>query len=131
MDEQVRRFLDGEVFAVAGASTDRAKFGNRVLRCYQTHGLTVHPINPRAETIESLRAFESVAALPEPVHGLSIVTPPPVTTAIVRDAIELGIEHIWIQPGAESDEAVEQCDRAGVNLISGGPCLLVELGEAG
>lgn len=40
------RFFASSRYAVVGASTDRAKFGNKVLRWYQAHGLPVSPINP-------------------------------------------------------------------------------------
>ena len=126
--DRIQLFLDGDVFAVAGASTNRAKYGNKVLRCYMQNDMKVHPINPRADEIEGLPCYADIASLPEPVHGLSIITPPAVTEDIVHDAIEAGIRHIWMQPGAESAEAVATCMKAGVNVIANGPCLLVVLG---
>jgi hypothetical protein len=33
-----------------------------------------------------------------------------------------------MQPGAESPAAVQKGEQAGLNVIAGGPCLLVELG---
>ncbi len=121
-------FLDGEVFAVAGASTNRDKYGNKVLRCYVQNGRRVFPIHPKEEEIEAITAYASVSVLPEPVHGLSIITPPAVTVGIVRDALAAGIRHIWMQPGAEHPDAVAEAERAGANVIHGGPCLLVVLG---
>ena len=35
------------------------------------------------------------------VHGVSIITPPDVTNKIIEEIIELGIQHVWMQPGAE------------------------------
>ena len=46
----------------------------------------------------------------------------------MREAVALGIRHLWMQPGAESDAAVEAAREAGVNVIAGGPCILVTLG---
>lgn len=39
---------------VVGASSDRSKFGNKVLRCYQSHGHNVVPINKRQSVIEGI-----------------------------------------------------------------------------
>ena len=61
------------------------------------------------------------------VIWISVITPPPVTEKVVAEAVELGIQNIWLQPGAESDQAIAQAEAAGVNLIAGGPCLLVAL----
>lgn len=126
MREQIAEFLAGKMFAVVGASTDRQKFGNKVLRCYMDNGYTVYPINPKATKVEGLVAYKSLSDLPEPVHGISIVTPPAVTEQVVKEAALLGIAHIWMQPGAESAAAIDAC-AGGVSLIAGGPCLLVEL----
>jgi predicted CoA-binding protein len=128
MDANVEEFLAGAPHAVVGASQDRAKYGNKVLRVYQQHDRRVVPVHPSAKEIEGLVAYPDLAALPEPVHGISVITPPPVTERVVQQAIELGIKHIWMQPGAESETAVELARQNGINMIAGGPCLLVVLG---
>lgn len=128
LDEQIEQFLAAEAFAVAGASTNRDKFGNKVLRCYQQHGRSVVPINPRAELIEGLACVPSVEQLPDSVQSLSIVTPPQITVEVVHAALQRGIRNLWMQPGAEHPEAIEFCRQAGANCIAGGPCLLVIFG---
>jgi CoA binding domain len=39
-------FISSPKFAVLGASIDRSKYGNKVLRFYQQHELEVIPVNP-------------------------------------------------------------------------------------
>jgi predicted CoA-binding protein len=126
--ESIREFLSGDSFAVAGASRDRSKYGNKVLRCYLQHGLDVHPVNPRETEIEGVACFSDLASLPAPVHGLSIVTPPETTEQLIEDAAAAGIGHVWMQPGAESEHAVERARELGMNVIANGPCVLVSLG---
>lgn len=126
--ENIEAFLAGGTFAVAGASGDRSKYGNKVLRCYQQHGLEVIPLNPREDRIEGLPCARDIEALPERVHGLSIITPPSVTETLVEEAARAGIRHVWMQPGAESPRAVERATELGLNVIANGPCLLVVLG---
>jgi predicted CoA-binding protein len=127
--DAIERFLADGPWAVAGASQDRAKYGNKVLRCYLQAGKTpVYPVNPTAGEVEGLACHPDLASVPEPVRALSIITPPPVTERVVREALELGVEHLWMQPGAESAAAVRACAEAGASVIHGGPCLLVVLG---
>ena len=128
LDVQIADFMNGDLFAVAGASTDRRKYGNKVLRCYQQHGHSVVPVNPHADIVEGLRAAASLDEVSPSPHAVSVITPPSVTEQIVDDAIRLGVQHIWLQPGAESFGAIEACQNAGVNLIHSGPCILVVLG---
>lgn len=128
LESTIRAFLAAGPFAVVGASSNREKYGNKVLRCYQQHGLEVFPINPRAMEIEGLKAYPSLESLPKKVRGLSIITPPKITESVVQDAIHAGVKHLWMQPGAESPEAIALARAAGLEVIAGGPCLLVVLG---
>jgi len=126
--QQIAQFLDGSRFAVVGASRDRAKYGNKVLRAYLQNDRKVFAVNPNADEVEDIRAFPDLASLPEPVDGISVITPPNVTEKVVEQAGELGIKIIWMQPGSESEAALASAKRLGIDVISGGPCALVVLG---
>ncbi|MBN2524933.1 MAG: CoA-binding protein [Deltaproteobacteria bacterium] len=124
----IEQFLQNNVFAVAGASANRAKYGNKVVRAYKQNSRTVHPLNPQMPEIEGLPAFASVADLPDDVNAISVVTPPTVTLQIVREALRRNIKNIWMQPGAEHPEAIRLAVDAGANVIADGSCVLVALG---
>jgi predicted CoA-binding protein len=129
MDERARidAFLRGTPFAVVGASRDRSKYGNRVLRAYRSRGFRAYAVNPGGGDIEGEPSYPDLAALPERPHGVSVVTPPGVTDRVLRDAAALGLRHVWLQPGAESGESERLAEELGLSLLSGGPCVLVEL----
>jgi predicted CoA-binding protein len=127
VQKEIEEFLAGQVYAVIGASTNREKYGNKVLRCYLQNGREAIPVHPRESEIESVACVPDLASLPKPVHGLSIITPPKLTETIVEQAAEAGIERLWMQPGAESEVAVARAEELGLRVISGGPCLLVAL----
>jgi predicted CoA-binding protein len=131
IEEKIRMFLDGGRFAVVGASADRSKYGNKVLRCYQMNGLSVLPVNPRESSIEGVATVGSVTELPDDVRSISIITPPHVTEQVVAEAAAKGIKNIWMQPGAESTTAVKTCLESGINVIADGCCILVVLGYRG
>ena len=125
--EQIRRFLDGRSFAVVGASNDRSKYGNKVLRAYLQQGRKVVAVNPKESQIEGVLSYPDLAALPEPVDGVSIVTPPAVSEKVLQQAAEAKIRNIWLQPGAERPGWQQQAERLGLTAIGGGPCVLVAL----
>jgi uncharacterized protein len=124
---KIQSFLAGKRFAVVGASTDRSKYGNKVLRCYIQNNIEAVPINPTAGEVEGLTAYPDLASTPGKFDGVSIITPPKVTEQVVNDALRLGIKNIWMQPGAESDSAIQAAEAAGANVIAHGPCILVSL----
>ncbi len=128
ISERIDTFLDADAFGVVGASSKPYKYGNKVLRCYQQNQRTVIPVNPVAKQIEGLACVASVSDLPGHVDSISIITPPQVTEKVVEEAIAKGIKNIWMQPGAESAQAVTACEEAGVNIIADGSCMLVVMG---
>ena len=128
LTDRIQSFLASGPFAVVGASVDRAKYGNKVLRCYQQHGHEVYPINARATEVEGLKAYPSLAALPVKVKAISVITPPAITEQIVGEAATAGVTHIWMQPGAESEAAIRLAEAAGLTVIANGPCVLVVMG---
>jgi predicted CoA-binding protein len=128
ISDRIRAFLARGPFAVVGASGDRCKYGNKVLRAYRQRNLPVFPVNPRETEVEGLPCYPALADLPQPVRAVSIVTPPAVTERIVEEAAQSNVQYLWIQPGAESQEALRRTEELGLLTIAGGPCLLATLG---
>jgi predicted CoA-binding protein len=126
--QQIDAFLDGKPHAVVGASTNRDKYGNKVLRVYMQNDRPAFPINPKAGEVEGLKAYPDLESLPNKPHGVSIITPPDVSKSILEQAAKLGIGHVWMQPGAEFEGAERRGDELGINVIADGSCILVVLG---
>ncbi|MBX9692863.1 MAG: CoA-binding protein [Cyanobacteria bacterium] len=128
LDQSIDKFLKAPAFGVVGASNDTSKYGHKVYVCYLQNKLKAYPINPNADEVLGSSCFDNIGSLPEPVESISVITPPQVTEVVVDDAIASGVRNIWMQPGAESRKAIQKAKDAGLNVISGGPCLLVVLG---
>lgn len=120
-------FLAAKTFAVAGASRDRSKYGNKVFQALVASGRTVYPLNPSAPEVEGQLAFVAISDLPDVPESLSIVTPPHVTREIIQQAVAAGVKNIWMQPGAEDEQTSQLARDAGINVIDDGSCVLVTL----
>lgn len=127
MDERISEFLRGRTFAVVGASRDRSKFGNRVLRHYLAHGRRAIPVHPRETEIEGLACVHSLRELREPVHGVSVIVPPAATLGVLDDAAAMNLTRIWLQPGSEDGDVLAKAAELGIPIIAGGPCVLVSM----
>ncbi|KAF9427429.1 hypothetical protein BGZ94_004917 [Podila epigama] len=114
-------------FAVVGASSNRSKFGNKVLRWYVDNGYTAVPVNPKEKTIETLDVAPNLSSLPgkPSEYHVSIITPPSVTKTVLEEAYANGITSVWLQPDVDSPEAVAYAKEKGIKIIYGGPCVLV------
>lgn len=126
-ESQITAFLAGSPHAVVGASRDRDKYGNKVLRAYMQQNRPVYPVHPREPDVEGLTAYPNLGSIPEGVYGVSVITPPALGESIVEQAAALGIRYIWFQPGAESDAALAKARQHGMTVIANGPCILVTL----
>ena len=128
VQESIDRFLRSPAYGVVGASRQRHKYGNKVLRCYQQNGRRAIAVNPHETEVEGAPCVASVRDLPDDVRSISIIKQPAVTEQVIREAVARGIRHVWMQPGAESEDAVAACRAAGLDVIADGSCVLVVLG---
>ncbi|KAF2455011.1 CoA binding domain-containing protein [Lineolata rhizophorae] len=143
MEAALRTFFSSPRFAVAGASSDPNKFGHQIFKWYLAHSLPVAPLNPSSASITVARAaypaLASPAALPNPAAtALSVVTPPKVTAALLRDAAAAGVRAVWLQPGSFDGAALAfargafAAAVAGEGNVTGGEgwCVLMDGEEA-
>ncbi|KAL1302198.1 hypothetical protein AAFC00_002627 [Neodothiora populina] len=113
MQAAAKKFFSSPHYAVAGASSDAAKFGNKIFAWYLDQGIQPTPLNPRASSISVRNNNFQTAAAPSALKNasstsLSIVTPPAVTKQLLKDAKDAGIQAVWLQPGTFDDDVLEQ-----------------------
>ncbi|MCU0231163.1 MAG: CoA-binding protein [Acidobacteria bacterium] len=97
----------GTRIAVVGASSNPAKYGNIIVGNLAAKGYTVLPINPREPEILGLPAYPSLAAAPRPIDIVTLVTPPPVTLAVLKEVAALGLPAVWLQDGSFDDAVLD------------------------
>jgi hypothetical protein len=121
-------FVAQKTLALVGVSRTRG-FGNTLFRHLKQRGYRVFPVNSQTDTVEGERCYRRLDDLPEPVAGVVAVVPPAQTKNVVEDCARLGIKHIWMQQGAESEDAVALCREKGIAAVPG-QCLLMHTGAA-
>ena len=113
--------------AVVGASSDRRKFGNRALRAFRAEGYEVIAINPHEREVEGVQTYPSVLDVPGVIDMATVYVQPDVGTRLLKEFAQKGIAEIWINPGAESDELLEEARRLQLRLIVA--CSIVAIGQ--
>lgn len=114
--------------AVVGASADRSKFGNKAVRAYQRQGWIVYPVNPRGGEIEGLRTYRSLDELPEPPDRVALYLPPEIGMQVLPDIAMVNPAELFVNPGAESAELLEQASAMGLNVIFA--CAIMDIGQS-
>lgn len=116
--KSIETFFASRKIAIAGVSRDPKKFGHSVFKELKEKGFDVYPVNPNTENINGTPCFHSVSALPLDVRSLLILTPKPQTMQLVKDAVEKGIDNIWIQQFSETKEVLEYLSGKPLNVIT-------------
>ncbi|NCO65945.1 MAG: CoA-binding protein [Candidatus Aquicultor secundus] len=124
-EELIRRAVKkNNIIAVVGASNNPDKYGYKIYEDLKSAGYKVYPVNAREQKVQGDKAYPTISSLPEKPDVVDIVTPPQVTENIVKEAQEQGIDIVWMQPGAESQEAITFCKQSGVKEIHNS-CIMV------
>jgi predicted CoA-binding protein len=122
----IASFLDrGNIFAVVGVSRDPAKYGHQLYKELRSAGYRVYAVNPNTSEVLGDRCYPSLEALPVKPDVVVFVVPPRVTEAAVKTCKKLGVKRVWMQPGSESEAAIDFCRRNGIDVIYG-VCVMVE-----
>lgn len=112
--------------AIIGASNDRNKFGNKAVRAFLQQGYTVYPVNPNESQIEGIAAYKTIRDVPVRPQMISVYVPPAVLLKLLPDIATRGCDELWLNPGTESDEAIADAQKLGLNVVQA--CSIVGVG---
>src|SRR3954468_17300219 len=111
--DALERLIRPRSVAIVGASSDPSRTAGRPLGYLLKHGFggTIYPVNPRAESIQGVRAYPSIEALPEPPDvGLILVGPDRVTQS-VRELARIGTATAIVLAGGYAEVGDEGARR--------------------
>lgn len=120
----IEDFVGHRTLALVGVSRDGSGFGNVVRKELGARGYDLALVHPSARAIAGQPCAARLSDVAGHVDGVVLVTPPDQTTELVREAAAAGIERVWMQQGAESDEAISFFRKAGMSEIHG-ECILM------
>ena len=119
-DEELRAILDNRRIAVVGCSTTPGKDAHEVPKYLHEQGYEIVPINPFAEEIFGMIAFDSLSDVPGEIEVVEVFRPSEEVGGIVDEAIERGdVEVVWLQLGIHDDAAVARAEEAGLRVVEG------------
>ena len=117
-------FYSSRKLAIVGVSRSGKKFGNSAMKELINRGYTVYPVNPNTDDVDGNKCYRNLINLPEKVEGAVVVVQPQESGKVVREAKAAGINNIWLQQGAQSEDAINYCNINGMNVVYG-ECILM------
>lgn len=105
------------VIAVVGVSHQQDKYGYKIFHDLVDAGYSVYGVNPKGGTLLSKPLYASLWELPVVPMLVLTVVPPEVTRQVVEQCHKLKVKNIWMQPGSESPEAIQQAEAYGIKVV--------------
>ncbi len=114
--------------AVVGASRNREKIGNIILRnLLSTYRGKIFPVNNKAETIEGMKSYKTLKEIPEDVDLAIISVPRQFSVEVMEDAVEKGVKSSIVitsgfkevgEEGAKlEDELISTARKGGIRVL--------------
>lgn len=109
VQKQIESILNPRSVAVIGASNDPSKWGGSVLALLRKFGFrgNIFPINPRADTVQGLAAFQSVSAVQQPVDVAVLAVPSDKAPAALKDCAQAGVGAVLIMTAQFAESGPE------------------------
>jgi predicted CoA-binding protein len=120
----VQDFLSKRRIAVVGVSRDRRHFSRAVFGELVRRGYDAVPVNPLGGAdVDGVRFERGLRDIDPPVEAALLLTPPAITTEVVKDCAAAGIPRVWMHRGAgvgaASPAAIDFCRANGIEVVEG------------
>ncbi|MEI7558213.1 MAG: CoA-binding protein [bacterium] len=112
-------------YAVVGASNNEEKYGYKVFKDLLDAGYKVLPINPTEKKILNKKVYATLSEVKKKIDVVIFVTPPAVTEKVLEEVKILEIKNVWLQPGAESDKAIDFCKKNIIECVHDA-CIMIQ-----
>ncbi len=106
-----------KLIAVVGVSDDASKYGHKIFRDLLNAGFPVKGINPKGGFVLGQNLYRSLSEMETRPELVITVVPPAVTEQVVEECNKLGIGNVWMQPGSESEAALEKAKAYGIKTV--------------
>jgi len=123
--ERLQILANARSVALVGVSPNPLRASNFVATYLTRTGLTIYPVNPRADEVLGLRCYPSLADLPEVPDIVDIFRAPDAIPGVVDEAIAVGAKVVWFQLGLRHDVAARTALDAGLQVVQD-RCLKIE-----
>jgi len=118
-------FVQVKTIAVVGLSHQEAKASYEVASYLKQNGFRIIPVNPTSGVILGEAVYPDLGSIPVPIDLVNVFRPSEACADIVRQALPLKPQAIWLQLGIENSAASELAAAAGIPLVSN-RCIKIE-----
>jgi len=108
IDDKIKElFISSRVIALVGASNNREKDSNKVMKFLQRAGYKVIPVNPTSinSVIHGEKVYGSLIDIDQKVDIVDVFRPSKEAEEIANQTIKIGAQALWLQLDIKNDKA--------------------------
>ena len=100
-------FISSRVIAIVGASNNKEKDSNKVMKFLQRAGYKVIPVNPKNinSFIHGEKVYPSLTDIDQKVDIVDVFRPSEEAEEIANQTIKIGAQALWLQLDINNDKA--------------------------
>lgn len=131
-EHEIRALLGrARTIAVVGLSADPNRDSYGIAHFLQRNGYRVLPVNPNLHgPVLGEQPYASLRDIGEHIDVVDIFRRPEFVPEIIEDAIAIGADVVWMQPGAVHEVSARQAEAAGLGVVAG-RCIATEHSRMG
>lgn len=108
-------------WVVIGDVGNESKYAYKILNKFKEKGYIVSGVHPKGGN----EIYKSLKEVPYKINAIDLCINSKLGLEYLKEAKNLGIKNVLIQPGAESEEILNYCKENNLNAIEN--CALVQL----
>ena len=103
--------------AMVGLSADWWRPSFFAAKYLLEHGFEVVPVNPKYDEILGQKCYPDLKSIPTPIDVVDLFQKSERVPYFVDDAIEIGAKVLWMQLGIVNEEAAQEAEDAGLEVV--------------
>ena len=103
--------------AVVGLSDKPERYSYQVAEYLQKQGFKIIPVNPKVKEVLGEKAYPDLVSVPVKVDVVQVFRKSEFVPEIVKQAIKIGAEAVWMQEGISHEGAAKEASAAGLTVV--------------
>ena len=116
--EEIKGILEKcRTIAIVGISPKESRDSNRVAQYLIKKGYEIVPVNPGQRDMLGKPCFKTLSDIPFPIDMADLFLNPKRVPPVVDQAIDMGVQVIWMQEGVVHNKAAQKAREKGIEVV--------------
>ena len=117
-DAELKNILkNAHTVASVGASSNPAKPSYGIFQYLVEAGYHMIPVNPTTPEVMGRPSYPDLTSIPQRIDVVQVFRKPEDVPDVVEQAIRAGARIVWMQEGVVNQQAAEQAEKAGLQVV--------------